>query len=248
MMEQKTKSEEKDYNISFFKPTTPLAKFNRNLILGLFTVWAVAIFGFQILLRVVETPTPEKAYDNYELVWDNVKSGNSTDAQKQVFIKSALSVLGKITIDPNDRLFLSNSVNNLTLELVPETEKTEFTSKVDAFKNSEFGEPDYQKLKNGLSVASAKYIGVSPNTLAAKLIPFELITANSKTIDSKAVENIMAKYLIHNQSFITDFNFLGFPFHYFYTAVFLLILFVGLCLYYCIATDIAMKKLGIIED
>ncbi|RLD73598.1 MAG: hypothetical protein DRJ10_17645 [Bacteroidetes bacterium] len=247
-MENNNNPEEKDYNISFFKPTTPLAKFNRNLIIGLFTVWAVAIFGFQILLRIVETPTPEKAYENYELVWDDVKSGNASVADKQVFIKSVLSVLGKITIDPNDRLFLSNSVNKLTLGLVPETEKNAFTSKIVAFKNSDFDNPDYQELKNGLSIASAGYIGVSPNTLEAKLIPFELITANSKTIDSKAVESIMAKYLIHNQSFITDYYFLGFPFHYFYTAVFLLILFVGLCLYYCIATDIAMKKLGIVED
>jgi hypothetical protein len=247
-MENNYNPEKKDYNISFFKPTTPLARFNRNLIIVLFSVWAVAIFGFQILLRIVETPTPEKAYINYELVWDNIKSEKASDADKQVFIKSALSVLGKITIDPNDRLFLSNSVNKLTLELVPETEKNAFTSKVDAFKKSDFGEPDYQNLKNGLSVASAEYIGVNPNTLEAKLIPFELVTANSTNLDPKAVESIMAKYLIHNQSFITDYIFLGFPFHYFYTAVFLLILFVGLCLYYCIATDIAMKKLGIVED
>ncbi len=247
-MENINNTDEKDYNISFFKPTTPLDKFNKNLILGLLTVWAVAIFGFQILLRVVETPTPEKAYINYELVWDNIKSDKASDADKQVFIKSALSVLGKITVAPADRLFLSNSVNKLTIELVPEVEKNAFTSKVVAFKNSDFGNPDYQELKKELSVASAGYIGVSPNTLEAKLIPFELITANSTNIDSKAVEAVMAKYLIHNQSFITDFTFLGFPFHYFYTAVFLLILFVGLCLYYCIATDIAMKKLGIVED
>lgn len=247
-MENNSSTEEKDYNISFFKPTTPLAKFNRNLILTLFTVWAVAIFGFQILLKVVETPTPEKAYKNYELVWDNVKAGNSNDADKQVFIKSALSVLGKITVDPTDRLYLSNSVNKLTLELVPANEKSSFTSKLKTFSKMAFDDADYQNTKNELSISSAKYIGVNANTIEAKLIPFELITANSVSIDNKAIEAIMAKYLIHNQSFITDFVFLGFPFHYFYTAVFLLILFVGLCLYYCIATDIAMKKLGIVED
>ena len=247
-MEDNNNTEEKNYNISFFKPTTPLAKFNRNLILGLFTVWAVAIFGFQILLKVVEKPTPEKAYENFELVWDNVKAGNATEAQKQVFIKSALSVLGKITIDPSDRLFLSNSVNKLTMELVPIDQRDDFVSKINLFKSKEFGDPNYQKAKVGLSTSSAKYIGVDPITLEAKLMPFELITANAANINTKEVEAVMAKYLIHNQSFITDYNFLGFPFHYFYTAVFLLILFVGLCLYYCIATDIAMKKLGIVED
>jgi len=247
-METNYSTEEKNYNISFFKPTTPLAKFNRNLILGLFTVWVVAIFGFQILLRVVETPTPEKAYEDYQLVWDNVKGGNASIAEKQIFIQSALSVLGKITIAPVDQIYLSNAVNKLTIEMVPIDERNEFESKISIFKTKEFDDPDYQKLKKELSISSAKYIGVDANTLLATLMPFELITANSANINTEEVEAIMAKYLIHNQSFITDFNFLGFPFHYFYTAVFLLILFVGLCLYYCIATDIAMKKLGIVED
>ena len=57
----------------------------------------------------------------------------------------------------------------------------------------------------------------------------------------------MGLYLIHNRSVLTDTKFLGFPFHYFYTAVFLLILFVGLCWLYCIRTDMFHKKYGI-ED
>jgi putative solute:sodium symporter small subunit len=58
---------------------------------------------------------------------------------------------------------------------------------------------------------------------------------------------IMGLYLIHNRSALTDAKFLGFPFHYFYTAVFLLILFVGLCWLYCVRTDMYNKKYGI-ED
>ncbi len=143
---------------------------------------------------------------------------------------------------------MSNSVNKLTLELVPANEKAAFVSKINAFKTTEYSDAGYQNLKNEISTSSAKYIGLSPNTIGAKLIPFELITANSASMNTAAVEAVMAKYLIHNQSFITDFVFLGFPFHYFYTAVFLLILFIGLCLYYCIATDVAMKKLGIKEE
>ncbi|RKX20065.1 MAG: hypothetical protein DRP35_06675 [Candidatus Zixiibacteriota bacterium] len=42
-------------------------------------------------------------------------------------------------------------------------------------------------------------------------------------------------------------RFLGFPFHYFYTAVFLLVLFVGLCWIFCFQTDRIYKKLGIEE-
>ena len=61
------------------------------------------------------------------------------------------------------------------------------------------------------------------------------------------VAEAMGLYLIHNRSVLTDLKFLGFPFHYFYTAVFLLILFVGLCWLYCVRTDLFNKKYGI-ED
>jgi len=247
-MEQKEVSEEKDYNISFFKPTTPLAKFNRNLILGLFSIWAVAIFGFQIWLKVIEKPTPENAYKQYEMVWEKVKTNKASTEEKQIFIKSALSVLGKVTIKESDRFFLNSSVNKLTISLVPESEKVAFIDKVNAFKDKKFGEEGYQVQKMDLSIISAKYIGVEPYSLEAKLIPLELIAAQSSKISIKEIEAIMAKYLIHNQSYLTDTTFLGFPFHYFYTSEFLLFLFVGLCLYYCIATDRAMKRLGIEEE
>lgn len=241
-------TEEKDYNISFFKPTTPLAKFNRNLILGLFTVWAVSIFGFQIWLRIVEEPTPEIAYKQYEQVWDQVKTGQASDAEKQVYIKSALSVLGKVTLAESDRFFLNSSVNKLTNELVPESEKSVFSSKIEAFKAKEYGDDGYQELKSDMISTTAKYIGVEAYSLEAKLIPLELVAAQSAEINIPEIEAIMAKYLIHNQSYLTDTVFLGFPFHYFYTSVYLLILFVALCLYYCIATDRAMKRLGIVEE
>ena len=63
----------------------------------------------------------------------------------------------------------------------------------------------------------------------------------------KIFEEAMGLYLIHNRSVLTDTRFLGFPFHYFYTAVFLLILFVGLTWLYCVRTDMFNKKYGI-ED
>ncbi len=248
MMEQKEKLEEKDYNISFFKPTTPLAKFNRNLILGLFSVWAVSIFGFQIWLRIIEKPTPEKAYKQYEMVWENIKTEKASIAEKQVYIQSALSVLGKVTLKENDRFFLNSSVNKLTNELVPDSEKNSFETKLNAFKDKEFGDEGYQDLKNDLSITIAQYIGVEAYSLEAKLIPLELVAAQSSKINIAEIEAVMSKYLIHNQSYLTDFIFLGFPFHYFYTSVYLLLLFVGLCLYYCIATDRAMKRLGIEEE
>jgi len=247
-MENNNKINQDNYHISLFKPTTPLAKFNRNLILTLVSIWAVAIFGFQILLKIIEKPTPEESYKQYELVWDNLKSDKASDAEKQVFLKSALSVIGKVTIAEEDKTVLNNAVNKITLELVPQSEKNILISKIENFNSKKIGDADYQEIKKELSMLVSQYIGVEPHTLEAKLIIFGLSTNENSTFDNQKIEKIMSKYLIHNQSFLTDFNFLGFPFHYFYTAVFLLILFVGLCLYYCVAIDINLKKLGIKEE
>ncbi len=247
-MENNNKIDSDKYHISLFKPTTPLAKFNRNLILTLVSIWAVTIFGFQILLKIIEKPTPEESYKQYELVWDNLKSGKANNAEKQVFVKSALSVIGKIVIAEEDKMVLNSAISKITMELVPEAEKNNFISKIENFKSKTIGDSDYQEIKKELSEITAKYIGVKPHTLEAKLIIFGLSADENSVIDSEKIEAVMSKYLIHNQSFLTDFKFLGFPFHYFYTAVFLLILFIGLCLYYCIAIDINLKKLGIKEE
>lgn len=238
----------KDYHISFFRPTTKLARFDRNLSITLLSVWAVCIFGFQIVLRVIEKPVPEQAYVQFENVWDQVQSNQATTVEKQLFVQSALSVLGKVTLQPNDREILNGAVSKITYELVPETKKGVFNQKLLALKSCQYSDTDYQSTKESLGIISASIINVEPHSLEAKLIPVELAAASSSQLDPRGVEKVMAKYLIHNQSVLTDTIFLGFPFHYFYTAVFLLILFVGICLFYCIATDRAMKRLGIEEE
>lgn len=68
-------------------------------------------------------------------------------------------------------------------------------------------------------------------------LPYELqadAILNPQPVDQAALDGVMKLYLTHNQSFLTDFRFLGFPFHYFYTAVFLLVLFVLLCVMYAL--------------
>lgn len=246
-MENNDAQNENNYDISFFKPTTKLALANRNLAIGLLIVWVVSIFGFQIWLRIAEEPTPEYAYTQYEMVWENVKSGNATIAEKQVYIKSALSVLGKVTLDKESRNILNSSVSKLTKEIVPATEIEAFNNKIEAFRPKKYGEDQYQELKKDLGNAAANYIGVEDYSLEAKLIPLELVAAKSSNMDFSNIALVMSKYLIHNQSYLTDFTFLGFPFHYFYTAVFLLVLFVGLSLYYCIAIQKILTRLGIEE-
>ena len=61
------------------------------------------------------------------------------------------------------------------------------------------------------------------------------------------LEDIMKLYMTHNQSFLTDSKVIGFPFHYFYTAVFLLILFVILCIVYNLLVEWRLKKEGVVE-
>jgi putative solute:sodium symporter small subunit len=97
----------------------------------------------------------------------------------------------------------------------------------------------------------SSYAGLEKYSLKAKLLPFTLKADKLTSLteeDKTKVPATMAKYLIHNQSFLTDFKFLGFPFHYFYTAVFLLILFVGLCWIYCYRTDKKMTKFEVVES
>ena len=65
-----------DYHISFFKPTTPQATANRNLVIWLVLIWFVAIFGFHILLRIVEEPTPEPAYLTFQNAWETMENGS----------------------------------------------------------------------------------------------------------------------------------------------------------------------------
>lgn len=248
-----TKNE--NYNISFFRPTTELALLNRNLAIKLLIVWVVAIFGFHILLRILEKPTPEPAYTAFENVWEKVNAGDASLQEKQVFVKSALSVLGKLSIQAEDRLILDQAISTLSYELLSDIQRPVLIAQLGEFEVvkediSSLSDANYMELKAAISQVAAEMLGVDAFSLEAQLMPFEI---KAKEIvpyspgSLEAVPGVMAMYLIHNQSILTDTIFLGFPFHYFYTAVFLLILFVGLCWYYCYRTDRVYRRLGIEE-
>ena len=83
--------------------------------------------------------------------------------------------------------------------------------------------------------------------MKAKLLPFVLDTGGMLEFSNENKEKIlgvMKLYLIHNRSFLTDTIFLGFPFHYFYTAIFLLVLFVVLCWVYTFMLDRIHTRIG----
>ncbi len=243
------------YHISFFKPTTPRARFNRQIVIWLASIWAVAIFGFQILLKIVEKPTPEPAYVTFQNIWAKIENGSSDIAEIQEFGQVSLSVLGKIDITDGEKIVLGNALSWSLYNLTADSAKTALIERIQNFEKIEseiknISDPEYIQLRNGLTEDLSLVLNLKATDVRTKILPLELSSGNmlSLTEDSRYnLPAIMKKYLVHNQSFLTDSRFLGFPFHYFYTAVFLLILFVGLCWVYCLRADYRDKILGIEE-
>ena len=244
-----------DYHISFFKPTTPQAKANRNMVVVLVLIWFLAIFGFHFLLWVIEKPTPEPAYVTFEKVWSNVESGSASEVELQEFGQTSLSVLGKLMITAEEKSVLNNALSWTTYTLSDEVDKAGLVSKIRELEKTKseitsLSDAEYIKMKAELSDQLSPVLNISKLDVRSKILPVELVSTDieSLTATTKAsLPGVMKKYLVHNQSFLTDFKFLGFPFHYFYTAIFLLILFVGLCWLYCVRTDQMNAKMGIID-
>jgi putative solute:sodium symporter small subunit len=244
-----------DYHISFFKPTTDRAKHNRNMVLWLLSIWTVAIFGFHILLRVIEKPTPEPQLITFNEVWSSVKSDNANAAEITKFAQSALHVTGKIFIAPEHKAALDNGITWATMQLADSTQKVAITEALLSFEKAEkeaqvVTDKGYIDAKLKLGALAQSVIGLQAGSVLAKILPHELKSSGIEifTDENKAiVAKCMPLYTIHNRSVLTDTKFLGFPFHYFYSAVFLLILFIGLCLVYCIKVDKYNKSIGVVE-
>lgn len=241
-----------DYHISFFKPTTPHAVVNRNMVVWFVLIWFIAIFGFQILLWAVEKPTPEPAFLTFQKVWPKIESNSASEVDLQEFGQSTLSVLGKLALTPDEKQALDNALSWSLYSLTADSEKEALIKKISDFEKvkseiTNISDINYLKSKAALSSELSPVLQLSKLDVRTKILPLELSSQNIKGLSEVTQSNlpaIMEKYLVHNQSFLTDFKFLGFPFHYFYTSVFLLILFVGMCWLYCIRTDSLNKKLG----
>jgi len=244
-----------DYHISFFKPTTPQARSNRNITIWLVLIWVIAVFGFHVLLKIIEEPTPEAGYITFQKVWPQVEKGSASDKELIQFGQSTLSVLGKIMLSDVDKPVLNNALSYSVYQLTPDSLREKRVAMIREFeeirKNVEnISNPGYINAKKNISNALSPVLNLSSTDVRSRVLPLEL---KSEGIDALSAESktklpvVMKKYMVHNQSFLTDFKFLGFPFHYFYTAVFLLILFVGLCWLYCVFTDRVNAKLNIVD-
>ncbi len=252
-----------DYNFSLFKPNSDYSRRVRNIIISMLVFWAVAVFGFQILLRVIEKPTPEKAYTTYESVWEKVKTGNATAIERKDFVSSVTAVLGKSSLKKDDRVILADALSWNTYNSIDSSAKAALLKNVQDFKSgreslaASTNDQSFVQAKEALDKSKKEIInqvssiyGYPVSSLESTIIAFNLTEADVPQLSDKTINSlpeIMKVYLIHNQSFLTDTKFLGFPFHYFYTAEFLLILFVLLSLLYSWRIGRLQKRFNIVE-
>jgi putative solute:sodium symporter small subunit len=230
-----------------------MARLNRNIIVSLVIIWTVAIFGFQIVLKIISKPTPEPAYLAFEQVWEEVSNGSASDQELQVFAQASLSVLGKNFIDPGHRTALDNGLSWTLKQLAGPEKGLQLYQEIAAFEKlkgeiDNITDPDYVNARNKLASEVSLVLGLAPGDVRTTLVSIELNSSMMETLNPESKEAIpaaMSLYLIHPQSFLTDGRLFGFPFHYFYTAVFLLVLFVGLCWLYCVRADHRDRILGI---
>jgi uncharacterized membrane protein len=251
------------YNFSIFRPRNLHGKKNRNVILSMLLIWAVAVFGFQFLLKGIQRPTPEKTLLMFESVWPAVKEGNVSAVDSKTFINSLVLVKGKNTVKPEDQKVLSDAISCVTFQTVPDSLNKIIMNGIadlDSLKASitRVKDQEYLDVKKMISEKSKILIdlckpfsGFEAGSLESVIFISSLVDKYPQSFDDSSfagLPEIMKLYLTHNQSVLTDTKFLGFPFHYFYTAVFLLFLFVILCIVYNILIDWRLRKEGIIES
>lgn len=244
--------------VNFFRPAPGHAMANMKLISSLVIIWAIAVFGFQFALVILNKPTPEANYHIFEEVWPGIADGSSaTPAAKKQFARVVLSVLGKnvalkksATVDHVTPLREALTCTTAQL-LTPETKATF----LDSLKNPT--DNTGRDTAVALAVQALELKNSGFEKLMIDLLPMSLVSIESSQL-SKATKaaiagsddspGIMKTYLLHNQSILTDFRFIGFPFHYWYTAQGLLILFVLMCFVYAVFIERIHKRYGFAEE
>ncbi len=227
-------------DVNFFRPQTEHSVADMKLIISLVLVWAVAVFGFQFVLIAFNQPTPEPAYTSFQSLWSSVNEGTANQTQQQQLARITLSVLGKnVALKPEHKEVLQDTLTKTTVQLIPETEREAFLS------NLNNGSGINQAVNQAVEAIGLQNSGF--DLLRIDMLPYSLVPVSGSELSSE-LPGIMELYLVHNQSFLTDFRFAGFPFHYWYTAQFLLILFVILCVIYARVTDQLNEKYNFIEE
>ena len=218
-------AESKDYNTNFFFPNSAFAKENNRLIAIIVIIWALAVFGFHGWMKVIEKETPEPGHDAYMAAVEALKADTASVQQKQDVAKVYLTLMGRY-IQLRESADLQNAFTGLVKDLLPEGQVIDKknTANINAAVNLKDGEID---------------------AILKTIVPFALTDVAAAKVDYDKMTGVMDKHLVHYRSFLTDTIFLGFPFHYFYSAVFSMVLFCGLCIFYCVVADKMMIRHGI---
>ncbi len=218
----------KNYETNFFFPKSAFAKDNNKLIATIVIVWALAVFGFHGFMKAIEKPVPEENHIVYMAAVEALKAGTASIQQKQDVAKVYLTLMGRY-INLRGDADLQNAFTVLANGLLLEGQKI-----------------DKADLTNLITAINFKEDKV--DVLLKNLVPYAISDAAIVKIDYNKITPLMDKYLIHYRSFLTDTIFLGFPFHYFYSAIFSMVLFCGLCIFYCLRADKMTIKHGIESD
>lgn len=212
------------YDVNFFKPKGGYATANARIVFALLVIWVVAIFGFHFLMRAIEKPVPEQALVQFEAAWPKYVAGKASQGEMQGLAKGYLTVLGKQIALRSNKQFKA-AFTKLAYDLLPEARKAGFAAEAKGIVES-------GKLTGDL----AAVLGVDKDPLLSRVIPFALApfdgSAPAARLDD--IPAVFTQNLTHYRSFLTDMVFFGFPFHYFYTGLFLPGLFIAMCLYYCL--------------
>lgn len=250
------------YNFSIFRPRNFHGKKNRNVIFTMLLIWSVAVFGFQILLRVLEKPTPEKSLILFESTWPAVVRGDATSSDYKTFLNSLILVRGKNIVKPGDQKLLNEAISYAAFKVLPPDIKNLMDGTVTDLNNLKarlagVKDQEYLEIKNliiekynVIVSMSEPYTDLKTGSLEATILASTIQSTYPESLSGTSfapLPEIMKFYLTHNQSSLTDTKFLGFPFHYFYTAVFLLVLFVCLCIIYNMLIEWRLNKEGIVE-
>ncbi len=250
------------YNFNIFRPRNLHGKKNRNVIFSMLVIWVVAVFGFQFLLWGIEKPTPEESLLMFESTWPQAVEGTLSPDNYQTLLLSLVHVSGKNTVKAEEQGIISEAIASLIIGIMPDSiqpdvleliaGKEELKSTLADIKDQEYLDLKEQiaGIESDLKQVTEPFSGFSSESLESMLLISSLKKGNPKPLSDTTFNDlpqIMRLYLIHNQSVLTDTKFLGFPFHYFYTAVFLLIMFIVLCIIYNILIEWRLKKQGVIE-
>ncbi|OGK04764.1 MAG: hypothetical protein A2W80_14900 [Candidatus Riflebacteria bacterium GWC2_50_8] len=216
------------YNVNFFTPKSEAAKANKRVVVTMLIVWFVAVFGFQFLLTATNSPTPEPTHAVYAKAWPAVSGGAGTEADKKELARALLMVLGKnVSLRAADKPILKGALSAVVRGLGVQ-------------------DSDPQAAATAIGLGTDGFDPLLVSILKSSLVP---VTSDAISDEHKlALPKIMDLYLIHNRSALTDTRFLGFPFHYWFTAQFLLIMFVGLCWLFCYMTDVANIKYNLEQE